>query len=113
MHIERMLALTSELVARNVDLSFMDAAFGGRYWAWSTQTARRSHRGKHHVQYPQGRMDWSVNQGGARIINMSFVGPKDPSLKRAQGGLRQRHRSGCHRRHSGPKSPALFPEAYP
>ena len=27
-------------------------------------------------------MDWSVNQG-ARIINMSFAGPKDPSLERA------------------------------
>ena len=58
-------------------------------------------------------MDWSVNQG-ARIINMSFAGPKDPSLERAiklayDRGIVLIAAAG----NAGPKSPPLFPGADP
>jgi hypothetical protein len=42
-------------------------------------------------------IDWSVREG-ARIINMSFAGPKDPSRARAQACLRQGHRADRRRR---------------
>jgi subtilisin family serine protease len=68
-------------------------------------------RRKHHVQHPQGH--WSV-QEGARIINMSFAGPRDPSLERA---LKAAYDKGivliAAAGNAGPKSPPLFPGAVP
>jgi Subtilase family/MBG domain (YGX type) len=58
-------------------------------------------------------IDWSVRQG-ARIINMSFAGPKDPSLERA---LKAAYDKGivlvAAAGNAGPKSPPLFPGADP
>jgi filamentous hemagglutinin family protein len=58
-------------------------------------------------------VDWSVNQS-ARIINMSFAGPKDPSLERA---LKLAYDRGivliAAAGNAGPKSPPLFPGAVP
>jgi subtilisin family serine protease len=57
-------------------------------------------------------INWSVNQG-ARIINMSFAGPKDPSLERA---LKAAYDKGivliAAAGNAGPKSPPLFPGAF-
>ncbi len=58
-------------------------------------------------------IDWSVLQG-ARIINMSFAGPRDPSLERALKAAYDRNvvlvaAAG----NAGPKSPPLFPGADP
>jgi hypothetical protein len=58
-------------------------------------------------------IDWSVGQG-ARIINMSFAGPKDPSLQRA---LKLAYDRGivlvAAAGNAGAKSPPLFPGADP
>src|SRR5207248_9718730 len=58
-------------------------------------------------------VDWSVRQG-ARIINMSFAGPKDPSLERA---LKAAYDKGivliAAAGNAGPKSPPLYPGADP
>jgi filamentous hemagglutinin family protein len=58
-------------------------------------------------------IDWSVSQG-ARVINMSFAGPKDPSLERA---LKTAYDKGvvliAAAGNAGPKSPPLFPGADP
>src|SRR5262245_47627168 len=58
-------------------------------------------------------INWSAHEG-TRIINMSFAGPKDPSLERA---LRAAYDRGivlvAAAGNAGPKSPALFPGAYP
>jgi len=58
-------------------------------------------------------VDWSVRQG-ARIINMSFAGPKDPSLGRA---LKAAYDKGivliAAAGNAGPKSPPLYPGADP
>src|SRR6266545_3716634 len=58
-------------------------------------------------------IDWSVRQG-ARIINMSFAGPKDPSLERA---LKAAYDKGivliAAAGNAGPKSPPLYPGADP
>jgi subtilisin family serine protease len=58
-------------------------------------------------------IDWSVRQG-ARIINMSFAGPRDPSLDRA---LKAAYDKGvvliAAAGNAGPKSPPLFPAADP
>ena len=58
-------------------------------------------------------IDWSVSQG-ARIINMSFAGPKDPSLERA---LKAAYDKGvvliAAAGNAGPKSPPLYPGADP
>jgi subtilisin family serine protease len=58
-------------------------------------------------------MNWAVNQG-VRIINMSFAGPKDPSLERA---LRVAYGKGivliAAAGNAGPKSPPLYPAADP
>jgi hypothetical protein len=58
-------------------------------------------------------IDWSVVQG-ARVINMSFAGPRDPSLERALKAAFDRNvvlvaAAG----NAGPKSPPLFPGADP
>jgi subtilisin family serine protease len=58
-------------------------------------------------------LDWAVNQG-ARVINMSFAGPRDPSLEKALKAARDRGivliaAAG----NAGPKSPPLFPGADP
>ena len=58
-------------------------------------------------------IDWSVLQG-ARILNMSFAGPRDPSLERALKAAYDRNvvliaAAG----NAGPKSPPLFPGADP
>src|SRR5207248_7759125 len=58
-------------------------------------------------------VDWSVRQG-ARIINMSFAGPKDPSLSRS---LKLAYDKGivliAAAGNAGPKSPPLYPGADP
>ena len=58
-------------------------------------------------------IDWSVRQG-ARIINMSFAGPKDPSLERV---LKLTYDKGivliAAAGNAGPKSPPLYPGADP
>ena len=58
-------------------------------------------------------MDWSVKEG-ARVINMSFAGPKDPSLERA---LKLAYDRGivliAAAGNAGPESPPLFPGADP
>jgi filamentous hemagglutinin family protein len=57
-------------------------------------------------------IDWSVKEG-ARIINMSFAGPKDPSLEAA---LKLAYERGivliAAAGNAGPKSPPLFPGAF-
>jgi hypothetical protein len=58
-------------------------------------------------------INWAVNQG-ARVINMSFAGPRDPSLERALKVAYDRNivliaAAG----NAGPKSPPLYPGAYP
>ena len=58
-------------------------------------------------------IDWSVLQG-ARIINMSFAGPRDPSMERALKAAYDRNvvlvaAAG----NAGPTSPPLFPGADP
>ena len=58
-------------------------------------------------------LDWAVQQG-ARIINMSFAGPRDPILQQAIKALNDKGiiliaAAG----NAGPKSPPLFPGAEP
>ena len=58
-------------------------------------------------------MEWAISQG-ARVINMSFAGPYDPSLERAlkdaaAKGVILIGASG----NAGPKSPPLWPGADP
>ena len=58
-------------------------------------------------------LDWAVTRG-ARIVNMSFAGPKDPEIARGLAAARQRGvvliaAAG----NAGPKSPPLFPAADP
>ena len=58
-------------------------------------------------------INWAVGQG-ARVINMSFAGPKDPSLERALKAASDRNTvliaaAG----NAGPKSPPLYPGADP
>ena len=58
-------------------------------------------------------INWAVNQG-VRVINMSFAGPKDPSLERALKTAYDRKvvliaAAG----NAGPKSPPLYPGADP
>jgi subtilisin family serine protease len=58
-------------------------------------------------------IDWSVLQG-ARVINMSFAGPRDPALERALRAAHDRNlvlvaAAG----NADPKSPPLFPGADP
>ena len=56
-------------------------------------------------------IEWAVSQG-ARVINMSFAGPRDPSLERA---LKAAHDKGvvliAAAGNAGPKSPPLYPGA--
>lgn len=56
-------------------------------------------------------LEWSVTKG-ARIINMSFAGPKDPALGRAMAAA---HKKGvaliAAAGNAGPKSPPLYPAA--
>lgn len=58
-------------------------------------------------------LEWSVGKG-ARVINMSFAGPKDPALGRAMSAA---HKKGvaliAAAGNAGPKSPALYPAADP
>ena len=58
-------------------------------------------------------LDWAASQG-VRIINMSFAGPKDPSLERA---LNAAYDKGivliAAAGNAGPKSPPLYPGADP
>jgi filamentous hemagglutinin family protein len=58
-------------------------------------------------------VNWAVNQG-VRVINMSFAGPKDPSLERALKVVYDKNivliaAAG----NAGPKSPPLYPGAGP
>jgi filamentous hemagglutinin family protein len=58
-------------------------------------------------------INWAVNQG-VRVINMSFAGPKDPSLERALKAAYDRNitliaAAG----NAGPRSPPLYPGADP
>jgi filamentous hemagglutinin family protein len=58
-------------------------------------------------------LDWAASQG-VRVINMSFAGPKDPSLERA---LKAAYDKGivliAAAGNAGPKSPPLYPGADP
>ncbi len=58
-------------------------------------------------------LDWAASKG-VRVINMSFAGPRDPSLERA---LRAAHDKGivliAAAGNGGPKSPPLYPGADP
>jgi len=58
-------------------------------------------------------IEWAVSQG-AKVINMSFAGPRDPSLERA---LKAAHDKGviliAAAGNAGPKSPPLYPAADP
>ena len=58
-------------------------------------------------------IEWAVSQG-ARVVNMSFAGPRDPSLERA---LKAAHDKGimlvAAAGNAGPKSPPLYPGADP
>jgi len=58
-------------------------------------------------------LDWSVAKG-ARVVNMSFAGPKDPALGRA---LAAANKKGvaliAAAGNAGPKSPPLYPAADP
>jgi subtilisin family serine protease len=58
-------------------------------------------------------IEWAVSQG-ARVINMSFAGPRDPILERALKAAREKGvvlvaAAG----NAGPKSPPLYPGADP
>jgi subtilisin family serine protease len=57
-------------------------------------------------------IDWAISRG-ARVINMSFAGPRDPSIEQRLGNAR---RQGvvliAAAGNDGPKSPPLFPAAY-
>jgi subtilisin family serine protease len=58
-------------------------------------------------------IDWSVRQG-ARVLNMSFAGPRDPAMEQALKAAYDRNvvlvaAAG----NAGPKSPPLFPGADP
>jgi subtilisin family serine protease len=58
-------------------------------------------------------LDWAASKG-VRVINMSFAGPRDPSMERA---LKNAHDKGivliAAAGNAGPKSPPLFPGADP
>jgi subtilisin family serine protease len=58
-------------------------------------------------------LDWAAGKG-VRVINMSFAGPRDPSLERA---LKSAHDKGivliAAAGNAGPKSPPLYPGADP
>ena len=58
-------------------------------------------------------LDWAVSQG-VRIINMSFAGPKDPSLERS---IKSAYDKGivliAAAGNAGPRSPPLYPGADP
>jgi filamentous hemagglutinin family protein len=58
-------------------------------------------------------LDWAASKG-VRIINMSFAGPRDPSMERA---LKNAHDKGivliAAAGNAGPKSPPLYPGADP
>jgi filamentous hemagglutinin family protein len=58
-------------------------------------------------------LDWAESKG-VRVINMSFAGPRDPSMERA---LKNAHDKGivliAAAGNAGPKSPPLFPGADP
>jgi subtilisin family serine protease len=58
-------------------------------------------------------LDWAMDRG-ARIINMSFTGPRDPSLEEKMGQARQKGiiliaAAG----NGGPNAPKAYPAAYP
>jgi hypothetical protein len=58
-------------------------------------------------------LDWAMDRG-ARVINMSFTGPRDPSLEEKMGQARQKGivliaAAG----NGGPSAPKAFPAAYP
>jgi subtilisin family serine protease len=58
-------------------------------------------------------IDWAMSRG-AQVINMSFTGPRDPSIEQRLAYARQRGlvliaAAG----NAGPKSPPLYPGAYP
>jgi subtilisin family serine protease len=58
-------------------------------------------------------IEWAVSQG-AKVINMSFAGPRDPALERA---IKVAHDKGvvliAAAGNAGPKSPPLYPAADP
>jgi subtilisin family serine protease len=58
-------------------------------------------------------LDWAASKG-VRVINMSFAGPRDPSMERA---LKSAHDKGivliAAAGNAGPKSPPLYPGADP
>ena len=64
------------------------------------------------VQIAQG-LDWAVSQG-ARIVNMSFAGPKDPTLQKAfKAAFDKSVVLIAAAGNAGPKSPPLYPGADP
>src|SRR5262249_5619488 len=58
-------------------------------------------------------IDWAMSRG-ARVLNMSFTGDRDPAIEQR---MTQAHRQGlvliAAAGNGGPKSKALYPAAYP
>jgi subtilisin family serine protease len=64
------------------------------------------------MQIVQG-LDWAIGQG-AKVINMSFAGPKDPTLQKAfKAAYDKRVVLIAAAGNAGPKSPPLYPGADP
>ena len=65
------------------------------------------------TQHILAGLEWAISKG-ARVINMSFAGPRDPMLQLA---LKKAHEKGvvliAAAGNAGPKSPPLFPAADP
>ena len=89
----------------------LGVAPGARILAIRAFSSRSKSAGKHHLSTSSRGLDWAVNNK-VRIVNMSFAGPRDPSLERA---LKEAYDKGiiliAAAGNAGPKSPPLYPAA--